>query len=310
MVDILEVTHEGILKKFEFLKGDLIVGKAGIKGVNSEERLPQDQHVPEAHILHNLVRGFYKPAGKPYILSYQATESNKNYGKQIIWSDESETEFLHIEMAPPDKENDPSKKSDIVAARYNLNHNIPIGILHKIKKGHNRILGLGIITSERDDGVFIVEPYSFKDNSLHPLEQLKRLIKNEELNTSFVSEVVQRRGQAVFKKKLLEDSAECAICGMDEPSLLIASHIKPWKCSSNFERLDKFNGLLLCPNHDKLFDQGLITFTDDGKVIISNLLTPKTKNTLGLTEYLCIYLDEAHKKYLSWHRENCFKVKQ
>lgn len=306
----MEVTHEGILKKFEFLKGDLIVGKAGIKGVNSEERLPQDQHVPEAHILHNLVRGFYKPAGKPYILSYQATESNKNYGKQIIWSDESETEFLHIEMAPPDKENDPSKKSDIVAARYNLNHNIPIGILHKIKKGHNRILGLGIITSERDDGVFIVEPYSFKDNSLHPLEQLKRLIKNEELNTSFVSEVVQRRGQAVFKKKLLEDSAECAICGMDEPSLLIASHIKPWKCSSNFERLDKFNGLLLCPNHDKLFDQGLITFTDDGKVIISNLLTPKTKNTLGLTEYLCIYLDEAHKKYLSWHRENCFKVKQ
>lgn len=72
--------------------------------------LPPDPHVPEAHILHNLVRGLYKPAGKSYILSYQATESSKNYGKQIIWSDESETEFLRIEMAPPDKENDSCKK--------------------------------------------------------------------------------------------------------------------------------------------------------------------------------------------------------
>lgn len=302
----LELVHEGILKKFEILKGKLIVGKADIKGSNSEERLPPDEYVSEAHILHNLVRGFYKPAGKPYILSYQATESNKNYGKQIIWRDNNQSEFLRIEMAPPDKENDYSKKSDIASARYNLKNNIPLGILHKIKKGHNRILGLGIITSERNDGVFVVEPFSYK-GLLYPLDELKRLINDEEINTSFVAEVVQRRGQAIFKKKLLEDSAECAICRMDEPSLLIASHIKSWKYSSNFERLDKYNGFLFCPNHDKLFDQGFITFTDDGKVVISNILTPKTKKTLGLTEGLCIILDEAHKKYLSWHRENCFK---
>lgn len=304
---ILEIIHEGILKKFEFLKGNLIVGKAGIKGANSEQRLPPDQFVPENHILHNLVRGFYKPAGKPYILSYQATESSKNYGKQIIWSGSNQNEFVRIEMAPPNKEKDPIKESDIEAARYNLNHNIPIGILHKIKKGHNRVLGLGIITSERDDGVFVVEPYSFNDSELHPLEELKKLIIDEEINTNFVAEVVQRRGQAIFKKKLLEDSAQCAICDIDEPTLLIASHIKPWKYSSNFERLDKYNGLLLCPNHDKLFDLGLITFTDEGKVIISSLLTPKTKNNLGLTEKLCINLDEANKIYLSWHRENCYR---
>ncbi|QOT08457.1 HNH endonuclease [Paenibacillus sp. JNUCC32] len=302
----MEATHEGILKKFDALKGKLIIGKAGIKGINSKKRLPADEYVPEAHIIHNLVRGFYKPADKPYILSYQATESSENYGKQIVWSDETQSEFLRIEMAPPDKENDHSKKSDIVAARYNLEKKIPLGILHKIKKGHNRILGLGIITSERDDGVFIVEPFSYK-GILHPLDELKRLIKDEEINTSFVAEVVQRRGQAIFKKKLFEDSAECAICRMDEPTLLIASHIKPWKYSSNFERLDKYNGLLLCPNHDKLFDQGLITFTDDGNVVISSLLTTKTKETFGLTESLFIYLDEGHKKYLSWHRENCFK---
>ncbi|MBE9917873.1 hypothetical protein G8C92_28130 [Paenibacillus donghaensis] len=122
----MDLVHEGVLRKIEFLKGNLIVGKVGIKGNNSNERLPPDQYVPEAHILHNLVRGFYKPAGKPYILSYQATESSKNYGKQIIWKDTHQNQFLRIEMAPP--------KSDIEVARYNLNHNIPIGILYKIKK--------------------------------------------------------------------------------------------------------------------------------------------------------------------------------
>lgn len=302
----MELVHEGILRKFEALKGKLIIGKAEIKGSNSEERLPPDEYVPEAHILHNLVRGFYKPAGKPFMLSYQATESDKNYGKQIVWRDNNQSEFLRIEMAPPDKENDHSKKSDIAAARYNFQNNIPLGILHKIKKGHNRILGLGIITSERSDGVFIVEPFSFK-GTLQPFYELRRLIKNEEINTTIVAEVVQRRGQEIFRKKLLEDSRECAICGMDEPSLLIASHIKPWKFCSNFERLDKYNGFLLCPNHDKLFDQGLITFTDKGNIVVSSHLTPKAKKTLGLTVTLSIHLDEAHKKYLSWHREYCFK---
>lgn len=306
-MNILEATHLGILKKFDSIKGNLIIGRAGIKGANSEERLPPDKYVPEAHILHNLIRGFYKPAGKPYLLSYQATESSKNYGKQIVWHNVNQNNFARIEMAPPNKENDSNKKGDIEAARYNLSNKIPIGILYKIKKGHNRVLGLGIITSERDDGVFMVEPFSYKESMLHPIEQFKKMIENEEINTSFIAEVVQRRGQAIFKKKLLMEYTECAICGMDEPSLLNASHIKPWKYSSDLERTDKFNGLLLCPNHDKLFDQGLITFTDEGNIIISNNLTPTTKKILGLTESIYIYLEEAHKTYLSWHREKCFK---
>lgn len=92
----MDLIHEGVLRKFEALKGKMIIGKAGIKGVNSIERLPPDQYVPEAHILHNLVRGFYKPAGKPYILSYQATESDKNYGKQIIWMDMNQDQSISL----------------------------------------------------------------------------------------------------------------------------------------------------------------------------------------------------------------------
>jgi len=304
-VYILEIIHRGILNKFESLKGTLIIGKTGIKGLNSDERLPADEFVPAAHILHNLIKGFYKPAGKPYLLSYQATESSKNYGKQIVWDDANEHRFLRIEMAPPNRENDPSKGSDIAAARYNLKHNIPFGILHKIKKGHNRVLGLGIIISERENGVFVVEPFSYKE--IESFSNEEELIQNEEINTSFVAEVVQRRGQAIFRKKLLEESKQCAICGINEPSLLIASHIKPWKNSTNVERLDKFNGILLCPNHDKLFDQGLITFTDHGNIIISSLLTEKSIIKLDLIKNTCIDITNSNKKYLKWHRENCFK---
>jgi putative restriction endonuclease len=306
----LDDVHKGILLKFQFLNGNLIIGKTGIKGANSNERLPPDEYVPSDHILHNLVRGFYKPAGKPYILSYQATESSKNYGKQIIWADKDQIKFKRIEMAPPDKTNDNSKKSDIAAARYNLKHNIPLGILHKIKKGHNRILGLGIITSERENGVFVVEPFSFESNEAYSLETLKELIKDQEITTSFVAEVVQRRGQSLFKKKLLEESDQCAVCGLNYPSLLIASHIKPWRDSTNLERLDKFNGILLCPNHDKLFDQGLITFSDKGDIIISNLMTEETKFKLGLKNDDTCRIDivEANKKYMTWHREKCFRL--
>lgn len=76
--------HLGILKKFEYLKGTFFHGQTEIKRKRgSIVFLLPDEYVPVEHILHDLIRGFYKPKGKPYMLSYRATESDKNYGKQI-----------------------------------------------------------------------------------------------------------------------------------------------------------------------------------------------------------------------------------
>lgn len=47
-------------------------------------------------------------------------------------------------------------------------------------------------------------------------------------------------------------------CGVSDEHFLIDSHIKPWSQSNNQEWLDVNNGLLLCPNHDALFDKGII----------------------------------------------------
>lgn len=84
--------------------------------------------------------------------------------------------------------------------------------------------------------------------------------------------VKARIGQGKFKKLLIERECKCALCGVTDPRILIASHIKPWSVSTNEERLDKNNGLLLCPNHDALFDKHLISFDVHGKIVISQTL--------------------------------------
>lgn len=302
----MDSKHKGFLRKFEALKGKLLIGKEQIKGKNSNEKLPPDEFVSETHILHDLIRGFYKPAGKPYLLSYQATESEENYGKQIVWEKKGFI-FSKIEMHPPSSEKDNRKKSDIKAARYNLKNQIPIGILYKVKKGQNRVLGLGKIVLERSDGVFIVEPYTFDQQRKVEIETLGEILQDEEINTDIVLQVIQRRGQDRFKRKLLLNSQECAICGIDESSLLIASHIKPWKDSSNIERMDSKNGILLCPNHDKLFDKGYITFSDQGKLLISSFLSEEIAVKMSIGTNIDIKVSHESKEYLEWHRQNCFK---
>nr|WP_263327101.1 HNH endonuclease [Neobacillus sp. Marseille-Q6967] len=306
----MDSVHKGILKKFEYLKGQLIIGKKEIKGQNSTDRLSPDSFVPEKHMLHDLIRGFYKPAGKPYLLSYQATESEDNYGKQIIWKNENKAEFIRIEMAPPNSPKDNRKKSDIDAARYNLINNIPIGILRKVKKGHNIILGLGKITSEREDGIFIIEPFSYNELKKENLKKLEEIIEEldeiEVINTSVFREVIQRQGQNRFKRTLLKRSNNCALCEIEEP-FLIASHIKPWNKCTDAERLNSNNGLLLCPNHDMLFDRGYITFDEHGLIKISSKLPEIIKLKMGIKEDTTIFINLQMKEYMKWHSQYQFK---
>jgi putative restriction endonuclease len=83
--------------------------------------------------------------------------------------------------------------------------------------------------------------------------------------------VIQRVGQDLFRSALVDYwQAKCCVTGLMVPELLRASHIKPWAdCSSDDERLDVFNGLLLAPHLDALFDGGWITFDDSGHAVIS-----------------------------------------
>lgn len=77
-----------------------------------------------------------------------------------------------------------------------------------------------------------------------------------------------RIGQGVFRKRVLMLDRHCRVTGIEDPRLLIASHIKPWKDSSNEERINGYNGLMLSPHIDALFDAHLISFEDDGRMLI------------------------------------------
>ena len=115
-----------------------------------------------------------------------------------------------------------------------------------------------------------------------------------------------RVNQGIFRDLLLERYNKCCLCGVENHTLLIASHIKPWVESEPKEKLHVDNGFLMCPNHDKLFDKGYITFDDDGKIIISERLTENDRVFLNVNSGMRIELTESNKKYLKFHRENVF----
>ena len=97
--------------------------------------------------------------------------------------------------------------------------------------------------------------------------------------------------------------------GLSMPSLLRASHIKPWNlCGTDEERLDVFNGLLLAPHVDALFDGGWISFSDSGAVLIASGLPAPVRTVLGVSaDWKIGSIKPAHASYLAFHRANEFR---
>lgn len=117
-----------------------------------------------------------------------------------------------------------------------------------------------------------------------------------------------RIGQGGYRQALIDYWAGCAVTGHDNPTMLRASHAKPWRYATNDERIDPFNGLLLTPNLDLAFDQGLVTFAEDGQLLISSRMDAPSAALLGINPNMALLkLDARHQPYLAWHRELVFK---
>ena len=116
-----------------------------------------------------------------------------------------------------------------------------------------------------------------------------------------------RLGHGKFREGLVGYWRGCAITQYPDVRLLIASHIKPWREADNKERLDPYNGLLLVPNLDKVFDRQLISFDRGGRILISSHLEDPGK--LGIHKDMVVKLDDSHQQYLNHHREH-FREKQ
>lgn len=94
--------------------------------------------------------------------------------------------------------------------------------------------------------------------------------------------VKARVGQGEFKKNVSRIEYHCRITKVRNPTHLVASHIKPWRESSNEERLAAGNGLLLTPTIDHLFDRGFITFDDSGETVISQVADRESFLRMGI----------------------------
>jgi len=120
--------------------------------------------------------------------------------------------------------------------------------------------------------------------------------------------VRQRIGQNLFRDGLLTLwRGRCAISGLNVPELLRASHAKPWAASTDAERLDVYNGLLLAANLDAAFDCGLSTVEVDGAIGFSPSLPADARSLLHLVVGVRVDLSPRHEPYLAWHRERVFR---
>ena len=131
------------------------------------------------------------------------------------------------------------------------------------------------------------------------------------VSTVKVVEQKVRIGQSYFRAKLLSEMKSCPITGIDDKRLLIASHIKPWVHSNNEERVNTKNGILLSPLFDKLFDKsiGLITFTLDKKILISNKISQENIARLNISNNQNLEsLDiNGREEFLEYHRRFIFQ---
>ena len=125
--------------------------------------------------------------------------------------------------------------------------------------------------------------------------------------TDRLAVVLARRGQGLFKQRVMRIEQRCRITGVDRPEHLRASHCKPWRDAKNDERLDGENGLLLTPTMDHLFDRGFIGFEDTGKIIVSPIVHAESLRRMGLDSKNLPDMgtfSQGQRRYLEFHREN------
>jgi HNH endonuclease len=170
-------------------------------------------------------------------------------------------------------------------------------------KGLVTVTGTAFVPNKPTKFVFhLVHDQSAQDDvTLHRAE-IQNLAETERQSI-----IKARIGQGIFRQQLLEMWKGCAVTDVKLPNVLRASHIKPWRFSNNSERMNPYNGLLLLPQYDQLFDNGLISFGEDGRLLRSPALDTIEPGKLGISPVDKLrLLSHHHLEFLTYHREEVF----
>jgi len=177
---------------------------------------------------------------------------------------------------------------------------------------HETLLILGSIV-ERADGtlaevigrvpVSYFEQTNYSDQTT--VADIRQALASQNSPTTREMLANARIGQGRFRINVLSAwGGRCCVTGTRTLDAIRASHIKPWSCSTDTERLDTNNGLPLIATLDALFEVGLISFADDGELLISAKVSSQERAILGLSHACMIQTPPAEvQAYLRHHRE-------
>jgi hypothetical protein len=113
-----------------------------------------------------------------------------------------------------------------------------------------------------------------------------------------------RRGQGLFRANVRLTEKYCRVTKVDDPRHLRASHIKPWKHSSDEEKVNGCNGLLLAPHIDHLFDGGFISFKPQGNLIVSPKLDRAVLKKWSIIPDMNVgNFGNEQSRFLEYHRD-------
>ena len=156
-----------------------------------------------------------------------------------------------------------------------------------------RRLGFNVLDIELDE----IEV----EDDLHEREILNRGLEGP---VEKIQLVKSRRGQGIFRDNVESREPKCRVTGVTNPRYLRASHIRPWRKSTDQEKIDGNNGLMLAPHIDFLFDKGFISFEDDGTLIVSNQIESGVLVAWGVPNELNVGpFSSEQSVYLKFHRE-------
>lgn len=249
--------------------------------------------------------------------------------------EETKVEYLNPEQPYNNKNNLPNlwkKRSDLINS---LNDVISFDVTEQTQIAGSRIyvnstdqaykiireLSLPNITyisviklvNERGQLVYYFKLFAdYFGDSTHPFiitKEEAKISKQVESITEKSQLIRARIGQGEYRRKLLDLCPYCPMTSISDDRILIASHIKPWASSNDFEKTDPMNGFMFTPTFDFLFDRGYISFTNDKKLIITPWLSKMTCSKLSISENKIISMlpIEGREKYLEYHRKNIFK---
>jgi putative restriction endonuclease len=160
------------------------------------------------------------------------------------------------------------------------------------------------ISMEKEPWKFIYKITNGEEEELSKVAEPYTPYENKETERQIMS--LARIGQGKFRVDLLNMWDACSLTDVRVPEILKASHIKPWKESDNTERLDPYNGLILTPTLDSLFDRGFVSFQNSGQIMIAQEIEPYSK-ILNITPDMKLRKHfDANNKYLEYHRDEVY----